>query len=415
MGIVGSQSVLSGVRAARHKPIVRFEKPYGQAEGDASGVAPVPRIVLVALYQKGVLRPDVVRLLRAAKAAGHYVLAVNTLKLKDPKDISSFVDCYVERPNFGRDFGSYKTGFLHIFRRGWQERCPRLLMLNDSVFYTEERLEKFLDDMMSSDVEVLGSTENFEIEYHLGSFCIAMSGTILRNPKLAKYWRSYRNSDVRPLVIRRGEMGLTKALKRCVTSPDQFRALYGSERFLNDLLVDHSLTDFAIRNSRTSDLVGWKPLTWNAVIEHLQLRFIVPIHRTEDVDFNIETTLRDINEYAFVHGYDDLFALLGRHLTPGSEIDPTKIADVVRAVLAEVFMQGSQIHQNAATLLRMGLPFVKLDGLYRGAFNIYDMVNVTSQMTAEEAGELRQLLLVRPYGGATLRGWKRAAFMRGLV
>jgi hypothetical protein len=78
-------------------------------------------------------------------------------------------------------------------------------------------------------------------------------------------------------------------------------------------------------------------------------------------------------------------------------------------------MQGSQIHQNAATLLRMGLPFVKLDGLYRGAFNIYDMVNITSQMTAGEAEELRRLLMVRPYGGGTLTGWKRAAFMRGLV
>ncbi len=372
-------------------------------------------ILLLALYEKGVLRDDIVRLIEEAKAASLYVIGVNTLKLRDPSGLSGLLDCYIERPNFGRDFGSYRTGFLHLFERGWAKRCSRLLMANDSVFYTGDKLAKFIDDMMTSEIEVLGSTENFEIEHHLGSFCISMNGAILDHPKFISYWRRYRVSDVRTQVIRRGEMGLTRALKRCVSSPEQFRSLYGSERFLRDLMVDESLADFAIRNSRTSDLVGWKPLTWKAIIEHLQLRFIVPVHRTADVDISIDTTLKDINEYAFVHGYDDLFALLGRHIAPDSEVDPEKVADVVRAVLAEIFMQGSQIHQNAATLLRMGLPFVKLDGLYRGAFNIYDMVNITSQMAAEEAEELRRLLMVRPYGGGTLTGWKRAAFMRGLV
>src|SRR5690606_1852540 len=37
-------------------------------------------VLLLALYEKGVLRPDILALLDAAKAAGFYVLAVNTLR-----------------------------------------------------------------------------------------------------------------------------------------------------------------------------------------------------------------------------------------------------------------------------------------------------------------------------------------------
>jgi hypothetical protein len=113
-------------------------------------------ILLLALYEKGVLRDDIVRLIEEAKAAGLYVIGVNTLKLRDPSGLSGLLDCYIERPNFGRDFGSYRTGFLHLFERGWAKRCSRLLMANDSVFYTGDKLAKFIDDMMTSEIEVLG-------------------------------------------------------------------------------------------------------------------------------------------------------------------------------------------------------------------------------------------------------------------
>ncbi|MBE9476424.1 MAG: hypothetical protein IME92_04705, partial [Proteobacteria bacterium] len=118
-------------------------------------------ILLLALYEKGVLRPDIQRLLKQAKAQGMFVLCVNTLKLKDPDQYKDIIDCYIEKFNFGRDFSSYKTGFLHIYKRGWETECARVLMANDSVFYTSKGLKKFLKDMVETDVEVLGSTENF--------------------------------------------------------------------------------------------------------------------------------------------------------------------------------------------------------------------------------------------------------------
>jgi hypothetical protein len=71
----------------------------------------------LALYEKGRLRSDIENLLITAKSLGMYVLAVNTLKVHNPDGLKDKIDCYIERPNFGRDFGSYQTGFLHIYTR----------------------------------------------------------------------------------------------------------------------------------------------------------------------------------------------------------------------------------------------------------------------------------------------------------
>ncbi|MGX0975014.1 lipopolysaccharide biosynthesis protein [Roseovarius sp. MBR-51] len=208
--VVELQSRVQQVKSLGKAPICHFEQPYsGQP------------IMLLALYQKASLRPDLMRMLRAAKAQGIYVLAVNTLKLNQPEAMKDLADCYIERPNFGRDFGSYQTGFLHLFNRDWHKTCPRLLLINDSVYYSTRGLDKFLQDMMRTQVEVLGATENYEIEYHLGSFCISMSQNVLNAPPFEKYWKNYKLTDVRPLVIKRGEMKLSKTLKRCVSNPSQ--------------------------------------------------------------------------------------------------------------------------------------------------------------------------------------------------
>lgn len=238
--IVTYQSERQRWKAMGQKSTVHFETTYaGQ------------RIMLLALYEKGQLRPDVVRLIESARAEGLYVLAVNTLKLQDPVALQGLIDCYIERPNFGRDFGSYQTGFMHVFKNNWHETCPRLLMINDSIFFSSERMPKFLNDLMTSEIEVLGATENYDIEYHLGSFCIAMSKSILKNDAILKYWHNYRLTDVRPRVIKRGELKLSKILKRCVSVNDNFNALYSASRYGAAIAQDENLLNFAINSVRT--------------------------------------------------------------------------------------------------------------------------------------------------------------------
>jgi len=371
---------------------VQFEAPY---EGQ--------RIMLLALYQKGQIRADVIRLIKAARAEGLYVLAVNTLKLTDPSDYEKMIDCYIERPNFGRDFGSYKTGFLYIFKNNWHDICPRLLLINDSVFFSASRMPKFLNDMMSSNIEVLGSTENYEREFHLGSFCIAIGKSILGNSTFQDYWHKYRLSDIRPSVIKHGEMKLSRTMKRCVSNTSQFRSLYSSSHFLNKLVEDPSLVDFVIQNGRSCELMPWERFSAGRIDESLQERFFVSGKPSE------------ASEGYYIHDRDTLKKYLLRNIKDHDIGQSTLIEDNIVSVLSQDFMVGSQIHQNATPLIYLGLPIVKLDGMYRGLFNIFDIQRMMRLLGPEEGQELQQLLMDRPYGGATLIGWRRAAFNLGMI
>lgn len=403
--IVGAQSNVQRIKTMNKKHKVIFEAPYaGQP------------IMLLALYQKGRLRPDLIRLVQAARQQGIYVLGVNTLKVKAPEELEGVFDCYIERPNFGRDFGSYKTGFLHFFARKWEQTCPRLLMLNDSVYYSTRGLDKFLTDMITSETEVLGSTENYEIEYHLGSFAIAMAQSVLKSERFRKYWKSYRLTDVRPLVIIRGEMKLSRVLKRCVSTPSQFKALYSSVRFLEMIKECPELQNTMIIDSRTSTLVDWPRFGVKAINKLLADRFITRRYILDDeLDVSVEADIKDLNEDILIAGRDDFANYLLRNVKNKSAAFDDILNETFAAVASETFMLGSQIHQNAAVLLEIGLPIIKLDGLYRGMFNNYDILRLQNKLQETEARELSALLLDRPFGGQMLIGWKRSAFMKGLI
>ena len=385
-------------------PKIWHEHPY---EGQ--------KILLFALYQKGVIRPDTRRLLETIKAKGHYALVINTLKLDAPEEMADLCGSYIERFNFGRDFGSYKLGFQHVYKQGWDAKCDRVLMLNDSVYMSSNGRDAFIDDMMSSEYEALGSTENYEIVHHLGSFCISFSGELLRRKRFRKFWDEYKRSDVRPTVIYGGEQQLSKALRKAVSSPAALSVLYGTPAFLQRLQEDEAFLNVAIRHARISDLTGWKRFQPRHILELIRSRYLVEAVPARDLAVELQTSETALTEQMFISSFEDILAAVRANLRDGEAVSRETVRNVVVGRMTEVFMSGSQVHQNGATLLRLGLPFIKLDALYRGMFVIEDMRLVLEQLDPEEAKELSGLLLERPYGGDTLRGWRYAAFIRGLI
>ncbi len=387
----------------------QFSKPKTHFQAEYKG----EKILLIALFQKGKVRPDLIRLFEDAKAMGMYVFAINNLKIRKPESLKGLVDFYVERFNYGRDFGSYKHGFLYLIKKKWNRICPRVLLLNDSVYYTTKGLHQFLDDMVSTDKEVLGSTENYEIEYHLGSFSVSIGNSVLNKKRFIKFWKRYLLSDIRPIVIHRGEMGLSKVLKRSVSSPDAIEALYSTNRFMRDIQNSDELLDVSIRNARTCALVDWKRLSAKSVLDASLKSYITPKYDTRGAQAQVASTLEELNHNMFVGGYQGVTDLIRHNIFNDAAFEEKSIRDLVVSIQVEVFMTGSQVHQNAAILVHMGLPIVKLDGLYRGVFNISDMNKVSCQLPDQERVELQRLLLERPFGGVTLKKWKLEAFNRG--
>jgi hypothetical protein len=63
----------------------------------------------------------------------------------------------------------------------------------------------------------------------------------------------------------------------------------------------------------------------------------------------------------------------------------------------------------------MGLPLIKLDGLYRGMWDDSDILALKALLSPANFEECVNLLYQKPFGGDVLFGWKRVAFYRGLI
>ncbi|MBE9489856.1 MAG: hypothetical protein IMY67_06145, partial [Bacteroidetes bacterium] len=282
--------------------------------------------------------------------------------------------------------------------------------------YTSKGLKKFLKDMVETDVEVLGSTENFERSYHLGSFCISISCQILQNKKLKSYWRKYKLTDIRPVVIRRGEMGLTKALKKCISSDLNYQALLNVSHFLKSVEANPSIIDFYLQNQRSSErITTWKKVSAKSIVNLISKKYLFDHNKESKNGFMISEIDHKLFDAYYLNTVDDIMVFLKSITSDKTCPDRDLVKNIIVAELGEAFISGSQVHQNAPILLNIGLPFVKLDGQYRGAFNQEDIYNITRQLNKIEAGELQYLLSNRPYGGTTLVSWKLTAFMRGLI
>lgn len=400
--IVNSKSAYSSVRSVGKKPKISVNTKYEDQP-----------ILFVALFQKGDLRPDLISMLETAKKQGFYILGVNTLRLKSLH--VSFFDTYIERANFGRDFGSYKCGFLHIFKNKWEPSCPRLLMVNDSVFYSQTGLEKFLHDMKTSTIEVLGATENFEIEHHLGSFCISYSNNILNSSKFQKFWRRYKLSDVRPKVIKRGEMALSKTLKKCVSMPSSFSSLYSWAYFADKAQNDPTVMEVFVKHHRTSQLVHW-PRFDRGSLNKSFAEFMPRKRDFSGIKPRQQIDLEKFTEKAFIFSFSNLVEFFCADLKAEEAAQALHfLKERVTAEAIEVFRHGSHIHQNQTVLYALGLPIIKMDLIYRGMFNTADLQNLRSYLPREEHDQVFRALAARPFGADVLIGWKRAAFMRGLI
>ena len=375
------------------------------------------KIVLLALYEKGTIRPDIENLIRVAKAQGAYILGINTLKLTHPEKYKDLFDCYIERYNFGRDFGSYKLGLNHIFQQQWDKECPRLLLLNDSVFYSKKNLRGFIKNLLTTEVEVLGATENHEINHHLGSFCISISNSVIKNLIFKEYWKNYSNSDIRPIVISQGEMKLSKLLRKCVSSPDNLSVLFDlswlSNYLNNNKEILNNISDFY----HTQDFYngGKQRQSLQAVAARLINHYLQLDPSLLKGEMALEKKIETGKVY-FVNSPEGIVKSIDCS-TKETDIDSIRqrVYEEIKNNLLEHFAIGSQIHHNAILLHHLGLPLIKCDGLYRGMFSITDIVKISEQLSADEAPLFKRLMFSKPFGATTLRGWKKTAFLRGFI
>jgi hypothetical protein len=401
--IVGMQSYFNFLKSLSKKTDLVFERPYDKQN-----------ILIIALYENAEIRNDILNLLKVAKDNNLFIICVNTLKINNKQRYKGLMDCYIERYNFGRDFGSYQEGILYLMKHNLLEECPRLILLNDSVFYSENNLNNFISTLSGTKIDVLGATENHEIEHHLGSFCLSISNSVLVNNKFIRFWKDYKKSDVRPRVIKYGEMRLSKTLKRCASSDQNFKALFDLDWFSETVKRKYETLDI-INLIGAEAKVPWKKPSFQSISSRMYKKYLrsnflfkdgvdisLNMSKVDSSDF-IDSEKRIVDHISKLSGCDDKVEISNR------------VATEILNELIECFSIGSQIHQNAIILLHLGLPIIKLDGLYRGMFSVRDIELLIDQLNERDSAFFRTLMYSKPYGGEVMIGFKFSAFERGYI
>ena len=135
----------------------------------------------------------------------------------------------IERADLGRDFGGYKDGISIIEKRFGVP--DRLILLNDSLFYFNEGLDRLIE-ALDGDDDLIGMCEDFYHYYHIQSFAVSFSKKVLEHARLRRYWRKFRPVSTRRWAIGKGERGLTRQLLRAGFKP---RIIYSAAQLVPHL------------------------------------------------------------------------------------------------------------------------------------------------------------------------------------
>ena len=295
------------------------------------------RVAIMAVYQNGQLDANVQQLTRTLLRRGCDVVMINNGKLSNEASEScrSLFALYHERPSgLGRDFASYRVGFLSLLAAlARQSVQPQeLIFLNDSVLYVDERMDAFLDDFFAMSGEWKGVTESSEPSYHVSSWFFSVGKDIWSDVRFQKYWLEYCPLHSRPYVIARGEVGLSTILSRMGRVP---KVLYPASRFIE-----------YVRSRGTDGLIDLLPLMPAGHFDHYIRNYL---------------SCRELNRR------ENMNAL----------------------VIADIIWQQQHTNQSAfwqlIGILGLGFPFVKKDIYSKGVFGMPQLRQFTAMMVGDSA------------------------------
>lgn len=343
------------------------------------------RILIFATYPGKTFLETHVDLIKKFENRGYSIVIVTNNKKATEllKKIEVKNKTIITRKPFGRDFGCYKEATLHILNNHKNiDKIARVIYLNDSIITLKEGQEKIVDHLVNEHHDFSGLTENYEFDYHVGSFAIAISGDIFRSRQIIKYWRNYTPLSTRRYSIHKGEMGFTKAIKKQGHTPFVLYKLSSYKQYLfeqdyQSLWKIYNLLGFHFHKKFNNFLESVddeleKILGTTSQIKKQNQKSILKglVSGADNGKFNEDP---DLQLDANIESYDAKRLAKIRYrnrILNLSEADQSAIANkslhekLIDTILNYIFL-GSQIHNACAVLLYMKTGLIKKDIVYR--------------------------------------------------
>ncbi len=182
------------------------------------------------IYPSFGMKPSHIRALRYLASKEFSTVVVSNLHLgeEERSQLLKYCTRYIERPNFGYDFGGYRDGLLNVLER--RIELDRIVLLNDSSWFPICDTSDWLSDVEECGVDFCAAASNFGVprvdpedfrefrfdydsshrNFHYTSFAVAFGKRIVSDPDFAIFWRKLRLTNKKKRTVKRGEIGLTK-------------------------------------------------------------------------------------------------------------------------------------------------------------------------------------------------------------
>lgn len=206
-----------------------------------SGAAALGRkVALFLVYQPRGMSASAVATCRHLAERGYSVLLVanSPVSASDEAVLARWVWRFVERPNFGYDFGGYRDGIRLLWH--WSVSPDSLIVLNDSVWFPLDRNETMLSTMEASTADFLGALRHVDLPdtdaEHAGiflSYFFLIKRPVLTSDVFVNYWNHYVATSNKHLTVRRGERGFSRTL---FAAGVRSEGLYSRDRFMTEVV-----------------------------------------------------------------------------------------------------------------------------------------------------------------------------------
>ncbi|MGE0426971.1 MAG: rhamnan synthesis F family protein [Hydrogenophaga sp.] len=211
----------------------RFPSGYRMLHGAAPLTS---RVAIFLVYQPRGMAASVLATCRHLTKRGYAVLLVanSPVSSLDQQAMGSSVWRFVERPNFGYDFGGYRDGIRLLWH--WSVSPEHLIILNDSVWFPLDEGETMIPSMEQSSAGFVGALRHVDHPQpeseHAGiflSYFFHIKRAVLSSTVFLDYWNHYVATSNKYLTVRRGERGFSRTLFAAGVPSE---GLYSRERLL---------------------------------------------------------------------------------------------------------------------------------------------------------------------------------------
>lgn len=377
---------------------------------DETAAAPIgPVYAIVVKYSKFNLGEDFLDLLTSLRDSGVNAIVVCNGRMSDASHalLTQYAHRILVRDNVGRDMGAYRAATLYLHDQGL--RPGRLLYFNDSVLYLKGKpLDGLVGRLSGSKYDVVGVFENHQHDHHVGSYVFSVSGNVFVDPQFQLFWRKYRPYDLRPHAIHRGEIALSRLLKRSGYGID---VVYSAER-LADRLFAMTLVELTSLVRFMRPVYRMQPLK-DLMARSLAARSLTgAIADREAKNAVVLPTTPTIGRYAAHHS-----SL--RNATKATETAGEVTETLARHALIDSLMmevtQGSQIHFGFGLYHRLlDSPIIKKDLLARSIYLEHDCVMILDRLPEETRATIMREIVSRGRPLA-VRGVRRFLLQYGLI